>query len=417
MPGRASLSDPTTDPAAEPVPVLAIAALSLAALASGVALRLTDALFPRLAVEFSITLGEASQVVTVFAIAYGFAQLVFGPLGDRFGKYRVIGWACGASACASALCGLAPGFGGLLAARLLAGLAAAAIIPLSLAWIGDVVPYERRQPVLARFLLGQISGFAIGVWAGGFTADYLSWRTPFLVLAGAFLLMAAVLAHVRRRLPPSARDAASRPGHPRASMVREFRAVLGSRWGRVVLLAVLLEGGSLYGALPFVAAHLHQRFDLPLSISGGLVMVFAAGGIGFSLGAGRLLQHLREPALVGAGAVLMAGTLLAVAFAPAWWWALPACALMGFGYYMMHNTLQVQATQMAPERRGAAVAAFAGCFFLGQSVGVALAGVLVERAGTGAVLASGAVLVAFCAWNFNRQRRRMLAPAVVRAPR
>lgn len=43
---------------------------------------------------------------------------------------------------------------------------------------------------------------------------------------------------------------------------------------------------------------------------------------------------------------------------------------------MMHNTLQINATQMAPERRGTAVAAFASSFFLGQSAGVAIGGVV-----------------------------------------
>jgi len=402
-------TDPDTTGA--PVPVLAIIALSLAALANGVALRITDALLPRLATEFSITLGEASQVVTMFAIAYGFAQLLFGPLGDRFGKYRVIAWACAASALTSMLCGLAPGYGGLLVARLLAGATAAAVIPLAMAWIGDVVPYEQRQPVLARFLIGQISGFALGTWAGGFTADHLDWRTPFFVLGGFFLLMALVLGHVQRRLPASALRRAPRDGSRRPSTFNEFRAVLASRWGRIVLLAVFLEGGGLYGSLPFVAAHLHERFGLSLSGSGSLVMVFAAGGLGFALGAKRLVEHMREPVLIRTGAILMAANLLLIGFAPVWWWALPACIAMGFGYYMMHNTLQVQATQMAPERRGAAVAAFAGSFFLGQSVGVGIAGVLVESAGTSGVLAAGALAVVLCAWNFNRQRRLLLAGA------
>ncbi len=399
-----SASPTATDPA--PVPVLAIVALSLAALASGASLRVTDAMLPRLAAEFSVSLGAASQVVTVFAIAYGFAQLLFGPLGDRFGKYRVIAAACAGSAITSFLCGLAPGHASLLAARLLAGVTAAAVIPLSMAWIGDVIPYERRQPVLARFLIGQISGFAIGTWGGGFAADHLDWRTPFFVLGGFFLLMAVVLGRMQRRLPAEALSMAP-AGRKRASTMDEFRAVLASRWGRVVLLAVFLEGGSLYGALPFVATHLHERFGLSLSISGAMVMVFAAGGLLYAVGAKRLVEQMREPVLIRSGAALMTGTLLLTAFAPAWWWALPACLAMGFGYYMMHNTLQVQATQMAPERRGAAVAAFAGSFFLGQSVGVGLAGLLVEAAGTPWVLAAGGLGVAFCAWNFNRQRRSL----------
>ena len=79
-------SPPITAPA--PIPVLAVVGLALAAMASAVSLRLTDALLPRLADEFSISLGEASQVITAFAVAYGFAQLLFGPLGDRFGGQK-----------------------------------------------------------------------------------------------------------------------------------------------------------------------------------------------------------------------------------------------------------------------------------------------------------------------------------------
>ena len=59
---------------------------------------------------------------------------------------------------------MAPGYQMLLAGRLLAGATAGAIIPLSMAWLGDVVPYEERQPVLARFLAGQILGLSTGSW-------------------------------------------------------------------------------------------------------------------------------------------------------------------------------------------------------------------------------------------------------------
>ena len=148
----AARSAPAPGPA---VPVLAIAALSLAALATGVSLRLADPLLPRLAAEFSASLGQVSMVITVFAVAYGLAQLLFGPLGDRFGKYRVIGWACAASAVTSLACALSQGLPSLMLARLAAGTSAAAVIPLAMAWIGDVVAYERRQAVLARFLIGQ----------------------------------------------------------------------------------------------------------------------------------------------------------------------------------------------------------------------------------------------------------------------
>ena len=364
-------------------PVGAIVALSLAALASGVSMRLADALLPRLADEFAISLGQASWVITVFAVAYGLSQALFGPLGDRFGKLRVITWACVASAGTALLCGLAPGHHGLLAARLLAGATSAAVIPLAMAWIGDSVPYERRQPVLARFLIGQITGFATGVWAGGYTAEHLPWRMPFFGVAGLFLLAAAVLVLAGQRLPAPVLQPAGRPGGAFITMVRQFRAVLAQPWARVVLVVVFCEGAAVYGPFAFIAAHLHQRFGLPLSTVGGLVMGFALGGLVFALGARVLVARLGEVWLVRGGSWLMAAALATIAFAPAWGWAVPACMVMGLGFYMLHNTLQTNATQMAPERRGTAVAAFACCFFLGQSVGVGVAGLVVDRAGPG----------------------------------
>ena len=83
---------------------------------------------------------------------------------------------------------------------------------------------------------------------------------------------------------------------------------------------------------------------------------------------------------------------------------MPGWLLAGLGFYMLHNTLQINATQMAPERRGAAVAAFASCFFLGQSAGVSLAAEGVERWGTPAVIAFGALGVLAVALNFARLR-------------
>src|ERR671938_478863 len=86
------------------VPGAAIPALSFAAFASAISFRVTDPLLPRLATEFSVSLGEASYVITFFSIAYGLAQLLFGPLGDRFGKYLVVAWACAVCAVVSLLC-------------------------------------------------------------------------------------------------------------------------------------------------------------------------------------------------------------------------------------------------------------------------------------------------------------------------
>lgn len=384
------------------IPARAITCLSLAAFGSGVSLRVNDALLPRFASEFGIGIGQAAQVISFFAIAYGLAQLMFGPLGDRFGKYRVIAWATVACSISAVLCAAADGFEGLRLARLLAGATAAAIIPLSMAWIGDVVEYEQRQPVLARFLIGQILGLAGGVALGGFAADHLSWRVPYIVLAVLFAAIAVLLFNINRRLPAHARAVRAGEGSALRRMIADFAHVLAAPWARVILVTVFLEGIFLYGPFAFFASHLHQRFGMSLSAAGAVVMLFGAGGFIFAIGSRRLVGLLGEVGLARCGGALLALSLLGLGVAGNWGWALPACLLTGLGFYMLHNTLQVNATQMAPERRGAAVSAFASCFFLGQSVGVELGGALVGQIGTAWLMAAGAVGVLAVALNFGR---------------
>ena len=411
-PPVASLAaSPATPPAAAaPRPHLppgAIVCLSIAAFGSAMSLRINDALLPRLALEFAVSLGTASQAISAFAIAYGVAQLMFGPLGDRFGKYRVIAWACAGCAVTASLCGLATDFATLRLARALAGATAAAIVPLAMAWIGDVVAYEERQPVLARFLIGQISGVTAGVWVGGFAADHLSWRTPYFVLGALFALVFVALRVLDRRLPDAARAMQLSSGSPLRRMASDFGHVLDKPWARVVLITVFLEGVFLYGPFAFIAAHLHQAFGVSLSMAGSLVMLFGLGGLLYAAFAGRLVRGLGEVGLVRWGGALLAASLLVVAFAPGWQWSVPGCLIAGLGFYMLHGTLQINATQMAPERRGAAVSAFASCFFLGQAAGVALAGLAVESLGVPAAIGLGALGVLGVALNFARLRSRL----------
>jgi MFS family permease len=178
-------------------------------------------------------------------------------MGDRFGKYRVIAWGCVASAFTTIACALSPTFPMLLLTRSLAGATAAAIIPLSMAWIGDVISYDRRQIALARFMIGFIFGVSAGVFVGGFAADHLNWQVPFLGISAIFLTIGVVLLGIEKRLPSAARETRRGHGPAVARMVSEFSQVMAIPWARVVLATVFAEGAFYYGAFAFLVSHLH----------------------------------------------------------------------------------------------------------------------------------------------------------------
>src|SRR5208337_3222747 len=138
------------------VPTRSIILLAGAGFASQAMVRVTDSLLPQIAADFATTVGQASIVVAADAVSHGSIQLIIGPVGDRFGKYRTVAVMCVLASVLVALCRVAHSLTSLALARFASGAAAGWIIPTSMAYIGDVTPYERRQPILGRYLSGQI---------------------------------------------------------------------------------------------------------------------------------------------------------------------------------------------------------------------------------------------------------------------
>ena len=175
------------------VPVRSIVLLAVAGFASQAMVRVTNSLLPQIAADFGTTVGEASIVVAAYAVSHGSIQLIIGPVGDRLGKYRAVAIMCVLATILVAICGTAQSLTALAIARFASGAAAGWIIPISMAYVGDVTPRERLQPVLARYLSGQIIGQLSGQAAGGVLGDLFGWRNVFFVLGGLFALAACGL--------------------------------------------------------------------------------------------------------------------------------------------------------------------------------------------------------------------------------
>jgi predicted MFS family arabinose efflux permease len=374
-----------------PVPSRTIAFLAAASFASAASVRACDPILPEIAAAFSTSVGMAARVVTVFGATYACAQLAYGLIGDRFGKLETVAVATLASAVTAVICAFSGSLDLLIVARLFAGGTAAAIIPLSMAWIGDEVDYEARQPVIARFLTGQILGLILGQAMAGIVAEYLGWRMVFLFLAGFFLVSGAALSREllqrKERVVPAS--------VPVRETLRQLGALLRHRWVLIVLACVFVEGAALFGGYSFVGADLRERFQVGYDLIGLIVSGFGLGGLFYAAAAPVLVRRLGESGLALSGGLVLAAAFALIGFVPRALAAAPATILAGLGFYMLHNTLQTNATQMAPEARSLSVALFASCFFLGQAVGVGLGAPVFDYIGGAPLfLIAGAVLAA-----------------------
>ena len=352
--------------------------ISLAAFSSMASMRVCDPMLVALAAEFQVSVGEASRVVSAFALAYGTLQLFYGPLGDRIGKLRVINAAVLACAVFSALTALATDLHWLVLARAAMGASAAGIIPLSMAWLGDQVSYERRQETLARLMSATVTGMMAGQWFGGWAAESLGWRSAFAVLSLLFASACGLLfvrtAPQRRAVPIQTEGSYWQQALASLGLLRDARV----RW---VLTVTALEGAMAFGTLAFVPSQVVQHFHLSAAVAGGMMALYGIGGLVYSQMARRWLGWFGERGLARLGSLLVAAGLLLLAWGMHPLLAALGCLAAGLGFYMLHNTLQTQATQMAPHARGSAVTLFACLLFFGQSTGVLLVAQTVDHGG------------------------------------
>jgi len=356
--------------------------VGFAAFASMMSMRACDSILPLLAKEFAVSPGVAAQTMSAFAIAYGALQFFYGPLGDRLGKLRVMSVAVAVCALANLMIALSPSLELMILGRALAGIGGAGIIPLSIALVGDSFEYEHRQEALSRLMIVTITGLIAGQWIGGLIADWAGWRALFLGLAAGFLAITLPLRWVTRDqsrgsaplsdMPDPGNPGKSSPSTPDPSMARQIQRLIRLRWARRVLAVVAIEGGFAFATLSFIPVFLHDEFGLSITWAGAVMALFGLGGLVYTGFSKALIRHLGERGMAIVGGCAVGAAMGFVAFGPSWEWAAAGCLLGGGGLYMMHNTLQANASQLLPQIRGTSVSLFAACFFIGQSVGVAV---------------------------------------------
>jgi predicted MFS family arabinose efflux permease len=363
--------------------------------------RILAPVLPSIATSFGATAGATGLAMTTYSLAYGTGQLVYGPLSDRFGRIAVIRTAAlGFSAC-SVLSALSLTTWQFVAARLLAGAFAGAVIPLTIVYIGDTYAYTERQVAIARFAVVTSAGLAFSASIGGMVAYLVSWRA---MLAGYGLLALVpvwLMFSLGAGRPPRGAGAGER--------VVRYMDFLTDPRALLVYVLIFAEGFLCWGAVTYLGAFAQRRLGLDQLQIGLLIALFGVGTmVGGSLMA-PFRRRLSENALAGTGGFLMSAAFFVLI--PRWPWpAFAASMLMlGLGFVGLHSTLQLRGTEISSTARGKAFSLFAFNLFTGIAVGTAVLGRLVDAGLDDTMLAVsgvGLALVAAAAASVRHRRAK-----------
>jgi MFS family permease len=212
-----------------------------------------------IAADLGLTVSRAALSVTAYMVAFGFFTIFFGPLGDRFGKGRIIKIAAFGTAVFSILGGFAFNLPSLIVFRAFNGMFGAGIFPVTMALIGERFDAENRQSAIGSVMGMMFLGGASATLIGGILAQFVSWRVVYILYGVAELVLAAlVLAKV-----PSGE--ASR----QASFFTNYKTALGNGKLIAVVAVIFFVGFAVFGTFSFSGHYVKTVTGLPIVLVQG----------------------------------------------------------------------------------------------------------------------------------------------------
>ena len=422
------------------------------------------------AIERDLHAGPAALELIVggYAFTYAAGMITGGRLGDRYGYRRLFVWGVAAFTVASVLCGIAANPAQLVAARLLQGLAGAAMVPQVLATISAVYPPDARPRAVGWYGAAGGLGSIAGQVLGGLllTADVfgLGWRIIFLINLPVGLVVVPLalwlLPHVetvrqpRLDLPGAAGLAAGLAlllvplglgnslgwpvwtwacmamSVPVFALTWRWQRVLAARGGQPVLdLALLRVHSYLAGVgsiVAFMAYFASFMFTLTLLLQGGLGLTALQAGLAFAplgvlftatslLGTGLVRRYgLIVPMIGGTVAALGLG-LLVVSPGLGLPWIMVSLILVGTGNgLVLPQLIGAALVEVAPHQAGIGSGILSTAQQFAGAGGVAVIGAVFFAASEGghqvqamrwsAAIDLGLVLLVVAMVAYNRRR-------------
>ncbi|WP_329134586.1 MFS transporter [Streptomyces sp. NBC_01476] len=278
---------------------LALLALAIVAFGIGTTEFVTMGLLPQIADGVGVSVPHAGNLVSAYALGVVVGAPLLTGIGARIAHKRMLLLLAGLFVIGNTASALAPNFGTLFAARVLAGLPHGALFGVGAVVASRLVAPERAARAVSMMFLGLTVANIVGVPAGTALGQHFGWRFAYFAVGVIGLIALAALALL---IPLQPRGQA-------AGIRHELRAMANRQVGIGLATAVVGFGGTfaVYSYLVPMLTHLTGMAE------GSTTLVLALYGVGMTAGtlvAGPLTDRALRPTLYG-GLVIMAATLFA----------------------------------------------------------------------------------------------------------
>lgn len=330
----------------------------LARIGINISHRIAYPFLPAISRGLGISLTAASILITVRSLV-GLASPLFGPISDRYGRrVMMLGALVLQGAGALLLAGL-PVFAAAVGAFALFGVSKAIYDPAVQAYIGDLIPYDRRGRIMGILEFSWAASWLLGVPAAGYLIEWRDWRTPFAVI-GALGIASLWLT---RRLPAT--------GHQAAQHARlQWQSLLGNRSALSALVFGALMMFANENVFVVYGAWMEDTFGLSVAALGVASVIIGVSEIVAEAAVAAFVDRMGKKRAVMGGIAL---TIVAYLMLPRLTADLTA-ALVGLAFLFVTFEFTVVASlplvsELAPDVRGTLMSANVAALSAGRMLG------------------------------------------------
>ncbi|HEX3028613.1 MAG TPA: MFS transporter [Clostridia bacterium] len=322
-------------------------------------------ILPTISNDIGVSVGSAALIIAAYMIPFGLFQPLYGYLGDKFGRVKVINVTMVFFTIATALCAIASALTDLAVFRALTGMFAGSVMPVSFALIGDVFPLNERQSAIGTFLGIGFLGQGLSTIIGGTIAYFFSWRGVFGIYAILAVIPTILLFTISKGIP-AATNKDSKLFAPMGGLLKNGKS-------RSIYIIVILEGLLIMGTFSFLGGFIKNQYNFNNLIIGLIMSVFGVMAIAGGRLAAKLSAKLgyKKTVLIGLTSATLA-SIINVFGAGILLLQIIGIALLGLGLMLAHSTFLTLASEFAAKSRGVATSLVAFCYMGGGGIGTAI---------------------------------------------
>ena len=322
-------------------------------------------IIPALATAFATSDQTVGLIVPAYLIPYGIATLVYGLLADRLGIHRLMFASLAAFAALTALTATATSIEQIALWRVLTGLGASGVVPLGLALVGRLFPYEQRGRPLGWLFGAMAGGMAFGSPLGAMLVPFIGWKGLFLVVGAAGGGLLLLFLPYRRIIAAAVSPVTGTLG----DLFRGYKDLLGTPRGLRTYGFVFVNSMFHSGIFTWLGVYFERRYGAgPVGI--GLALLgYGVPGFLFGPIIGRAADRWGRGRLlpIGLGLSAVAAAVLLLGFPMI---LAPVVAMvLSLGYDMTQPLFAGIVTSLGGKRPGQAMGLNVFMLFVGFGLG------------------------------------------------